>query len=189
LTLRQEKQEKRASSHPNICSRVSDGYVFPCLRLVRGLCLYLLGFAFCRLTDYGLWVWLWPGITDPPPYFRIFRLHPPRCPLGSYFYLRGELECCQIVILLLRCGFIHSIRLRPQPASRFSLGWHTEYGIPLYHHPCPFAPASICTRRMSPESKFLTQPPPEFPDFSGTLCVFCFVMLHLAECGPNRCSI
>lgn len=31
--------------------------------------------------------------------------------LRSYFYLRGELECCQIVILLLRCVFIHSIRI------------------------------------------------------------------------------
>lgn len=41
--------------------------------------------------------------------------------LRSYFYLRGELECCQIVILLLRCVFIHSIRIHIRlPSSPLS---------------------------------------------------------------------
>lgn len=49
------------------------------------------------------------AVQPPPSLFSLLSLSLSQsvC-LRSYFYLRGELECCQIVILLLRCVFIHS---------------------------------------------------------------------------------
>lgn len=66
--------------------------------------------------------------------------------LRSYFYLRGELECCQIVILLLRCVFIHSIRIHIRLSQApFSLNVSAPslpLVLPLFLSAI-FAPASI----------------------------------------------
>lgn len=142
---------------------VCTAYEFPWLRLVRGFCLYLLGFAFCRLTDSGLW----PGIKVPPPQFSAY--HPPTIPppprqlLLSAWRIRMLSNCYSFVAMR-----IHSfIRFASGP-SRFSLAWHTAYTrirhmewamctitpfAPLLQS-LLFAPASICTRGMSPELPF-----------------------------------
>lgn len=96
---------------------------------MRGLCLYLLGFAFCRLSDSGLRTADYGPESKSRPCAYPHDLGTSSGCRGSYFYLRGELECCQIVILLLRCGFIHSFD-SPRAPSRFSLACVYAYPFP-----------------------------------------------------------
>lgn len=64
--------------------------------------------------------------------------------LRSYFYLRGELECCQIVILLLRCVFIHSIRIHIRlPSSPLSPNVSAAL-LPLVLTPFPLGNFCAC---------------------------------------------
>jgi len=72
------------------------------------------------------------------PVFSYFPPTSPPAPFGSYFYLRGELECCQIVILLLRCGFIHSFD-SPQASARVAVFTWLAYGIRNTPFPPPLS--------------------------------------------------
>lgn len=102
-----------------------------------------------------------PHYQKSSPAFLLFFFFAEPRPLGnshclrSYFYLRGELECCQIVILLLCCVFIHSIWIRSSP-------W-----------PSPFTPfsAQLCAcvnPQLSPSSVWL----------AGCVFCVCFLFCH-----------
>lgn len=180
-----------------IYSRPSFVSLYPSFVSVsKAVCGFLFMFIWlcvCRLTGSAR---IKVGSSNPPPFGQCIPL-PRSFPsslslslsvcLRSYFYLRGELECCQIVILLLRCVFIHSIRIHIRLRSS------PPYPVCLCLSPSPRAyPFSSWQFLRLRQFRRLCRAILRHSSSSSSpvcVCVFCFVMLHLPECAPNRCSI
>lgn len=147
---------------------------------MRGLCLYLLGFAFCRLSDSGLRTADYGPESKSRPCAYPHDLGTSSGCRGSYFYLRGELECCQIVILLLRCGFIHSFD-SPRAPSRFSLACVYAYPFPANANArapafflLVFPPQCACVNLHTRDVGMS----PEFHSARSSISAVCFLVCH-----------